>query len=293
MQKKMHFISGLPRSGSTLLSALLRQNPRFQASISSGLASLLNHNLHLMGGTSELEWLIDEDSRQRILRAIAEAYYADDDSEIIFDTNRIWTARLPLLQELYPQSKVIACVRDVSWVMDSLERIYRKNPFEVSKLYGVEGARATVYSRVDFLGQQNSLVGMAWAGLKEAFYGDQASKVLVVDYSLLAQAPDKVLRLIYQFIGEPWYDGHDYENVQFKAETFDKSLGVTGLHDVAPKVEFKKRRSILPPDLFEKYKGMDFWTDVTGSGASVITPQEDQAEVIEPAKQVPLQKSEG
>lgn len=27
----MHFISGLPRSGSTLLAAILRQNPRFGA----------------------------------------------------------------------------------------------------------------------------------------------------------------------------------------------------------------------------------------------------------------------
>lgn len=246
-----------------------------------------------MSGNTELQWLVDEETRQRVMRAVSDAYYATDDADVIFDTNRIWTAKLPLLHELHPQSKVIACVRDVSWVMDSLERIYRKNPFEVSKLYNADGARATVYSRVDFLGQQNNLVGMAWAGLKEAFYGDQASKMLVVDYSLFAQVPDKVLRLIYQFIDEPWYDGHDYENVQFKAETFDKSLGVTGLHDVAPKVEFKKRRSILPPDLFEKYQGMDFWTDVTGSGASVITPQEDQAEVIEPAKQVPLKKAEG
>ena len=33
--RKMHFISGLPRSGSTLLSAILRQNPRFYAAMSS------------------------------------------------------------------------------------------------------------------------------------------------------------------------------------------------------------------------------------------------------------------
>ncbi|MGI4764644.1 MAG: sulfotransferase, partial [Janthinobacterium lividum] len=31
----MHFISGLPRSGSTLLAALLRQNPTVHAHISS------------------------------------------------------------------------------------------------------------------------------------------------------------------------------------------------------------------------------------------------------------------
>jgi sulfotransferase len=29
MRNRFHFISGLPRSGSTLLAALLRQNPRF------------------------------------------------------------------------------------------------------------------------------------------------------------------------------------------------------------------------------------------------------------------------
>ncbi len=35
MQNRLHFISGLPRSGSTLLAALLRQNPRFSAGMSS------------------------------------------------------------------------------------------------------------------------------------------------------------------------------------------------------------------------------------------------------------------
>ncbi|EUA91313.1 sulfotransferase [Mycobacterium ulcerans] len=38
--KAIHFISGLPRSGSTLLAALLRQNPRFQAGMSGPLAGL-------------------------------------------------------------------------------------------------------------------------------------------------------------------------------------------------------------------------------------------------------------
>ncbi|MEG3936419.1 MULTISPECIES: sulfotransferase [unclassified Microcoleus] len=32
-----HFISGLPRSGSTLLAALLRQNPRFHGAMTSPL----------------------------------------------------------------------------------------------------------------------------------------------------------------------------------------------------------------------------------------------------------------
>lgn len=49
----VHLISGLPRSGSTLLAALLRQNPRFHAAMSSPVASLLNGALEQMGANNE------------------------------------------------------------------------------------------------------------------------------------------------------------------------------------------------------------------------------------------------
>jgi sulfotransferase len=45
-----HFISGLPRSGSTLLSALLSQNPRFLANMSGTLSGLEGSLLESMSG---------------------------------------------------------------------------------------------------------------------------------------------------------------------------------------------------------------------------------------------------
>jgi sulfotransferase len=41
MKNGIHFISGLPRSGSTLLAALLLQNPTLHAGITSGVGSLV------------------------------------------------------------------------------------------------------------------------------------------------------------------------------------------------------------------------------------------------------------
>ena len=41
LKKTIHLISGLPRSGSTLLANLLAQNPRFQATASSGILDVL------------------------------------------------------------------------------------------------------------------------------------------------------------------------------------------------------------------------------------------------------------
>jgi len=216
--------------------------------------------------------LVTQDQRRRLLRGLFHNYYADHpDDAVIFDTNRLWSAKLPAILDLFPQARVIACVRNVAWVMDSIERLYRANPFENTRLFGDTIERNTVYSRVDTLGQRNRLVGFAWSALKEAFYGEHAGSLLVVDYELLAQAPAKVLPLVYQFIGEPWFDGHDFGRIEFDAPEFDTALGLSGLHKVRPHVSLESRRTILPPDLFAQYQNMSFWQDIANSSANVIT----------------------
>jgi len=203
----------------------------------------------------------------------------------VFDTNRLWSAKLPAILDLFPEAKVIACVRNVAWVMDSIERLYRANPYENTRLFGDAVERNTVYSRVDTLGQRNRLVGFAWTAIKEAFYSEQAKSLLLVDYDLLASAPEKVLPLVYRFIGEPWYEGHDFQNLAFDAPEFDTALGLSGLHKVRPRVSLEPRRSVLPPDLFAQYDLMSFWTDMSNSRASVITAQ-PAASPSKPAQKV-------
>lgn len=266
---QFHFISGLPRSGSTLLSALLLQNPRFHAGMSSPVAPLFGALLGQFSAGSEFGAVIDQAQRRRLLSGLFHNYYADRQQAVVFDTSRGWCARMPAIHDLFPQARVIACVRNVAWVMDSLERIYRANPFENTKLFHDDAERSNVYSRVDTLALHNRLVGFAYAALKEAYYGEHASSLLLVDYDLLTQAPEKVMRLVYEFIGEPWFE-HDFDHVEYDAPEFDQALGIAGLHRVKPKVAKQDRRSILPPDLFEKYARLSFWQDGAHSAASVI-----------------------
>jgi sulfotransferase len=278
ISKKFHFISGLPRAGSTLLAAILRQNPRFHAGISSPMGAFFGSLLDQVGAGSEFGPLVTQVQRRRLLHGLFTNYYADKaDDSIIFDTSRLWSAKLPAILDLFPEAKVIACVRDVAWVMDSIERLYRANPYENTRLFSDAVERNTVYSRVETLGQRNRLVGFSWSAIKEAFYSEQAKSLLVVDYDLLANAPGKVLPLIYQFIGEPWFDGHDYNNLQFDAPEFDNALGLSGLHKVRPRVALEPRRTVLPPDLFAQYQNMCFWHDVANSGANVITATKNES----------------
>lgn len=267
MKSQYHFISGLPRSGSTLLSAILKQNPLFHADMSSPVASLINASLEMTGAGSEFYNFFTEHKRISLAKAIINTYYEDIDREIVFDTNRVWTARLHQLVEMVDDFKVICLVRDPAWVMDSFEKIYRKNPFNYSKMFS-SGNRMTVYSRCESL--LNGTVGVSITALKEAFYGDYSDKLLLIDYDLLTQFPEKTIRLLYEFL-ELDYFNHDFENLEYSSDEFDYTLGVKGLHTVQRKVEYKTRRSILPPDLFEKYSDMAFWKDTAGSAAHLIS----------------------
>jgi sulfotransferase len=275
MSQTFHFISGLPRSGSTLLSGILLQNPRFHAGMTSPVGSLCSAVLGQVSAGSEFAPVVGRDKRRALLRGLFDTYYADVDRDIVFDTNRSWCAKMPLVHDLFPQAKVIACVRNVAWIMDSFERMYRANPYEHTRLFGAAGARGTVYSRLEGLAQHDQTVGHAWSALRDAFYGEHASSLLVVDYELLARAPAKVMRLVYEFLGEPYFE-HDFDNVEYDAEEFDAQLGAPGLHKVKSQVKFSPRPTIIPPDLFDKFNQMSFWNDKAGSAANVIAVQPAQ-----------------
>jgi sulfotransferase len=273
--RSFHFISGLPRSGSTLLSGILLQNPRFHAGMTSPVGSLCGSVVAQLSAGSEFSAVVGRDKRKALLHGLFDAYYADVDKDVIFDTNRAWSSRLPLVLDLFPQAKVIACVRNVAWIMDSFERMYRANPYEHTRLFGAAGARGTVYSRLEGLAQHDQTVGFAWSSLREAFYGEHASSLLVLDYELLAKAPAKVMPLIYDFLGEPHFE-HDFDNVEYSADEFDQQLGAPDLHRVKAQVKFTPRPTIIPPDLFDKFNQMSFWNDKRGSAANVITAQPAQ-----------------
>jgi len=260
MQNGIHFISGLPRAGSSLLAGILRQNPRFHATMTSGVGSLILALLGEMSQRNEFGLFFDTQRRSDILRGVLQGYYKDiHPKQMVFDTNRFWCSRMPLLAELYPNAKVIAMVRHLPWVMDSIERLVRRNKFEPSRIFNFE-AGGTVYSRAESLSSGAGLVGFAWNALKEAYYGEEADRLLLIKFETLTREPEKAIGAVYDFIGEPRF-AHDFENVEYSEPEFDARLGSPGLHDVSRRVRAFERQTVLPPDLFKRYENDSFWLD--------------------------------
>ena len=246
MQNGIHFISGLPRSGSTDCRHPPPE-PEISRRLSSPVGSLVNQLLAGMGANAEFSVFIHEEQRRDVLRGLFDGYYRKIHTEqLVFDTNRAWCSRMSALSTLFPEARVIACVRDPVRIVDSFERLVRKNSLLISRMFPGD-ANATVFTRVDHLTSKLGTVGFAWNALQEAFYGDQADRLIVVDYEALAREPEETMRKIYEFLSLPYFK-HDFDNVSYEGGgEFDHWLGVPGLHAIGQKVRFQERKPVLPP----------------------------------------------
>lgn len=257
MSKRYHFISGLPRSGSTLLSTILNQNPNFNADISSPLARFVRSIITESYAGPGYKLQCPKSKRIELIQSLVETYHSHLPQEVNFNTNRGWTSFTDLLSITHPESKIICCVRDINWILDSFENLFRKHPFHVSSMYSEEES-ATVFARCDALMSPGHTLRFAGDSLQEALSGTNKNKLILIEYKQLAQNPEKVMRSLYNFINEPYYD-HDFDNVEATYDEFDEDANIPGLHTIRKGVSYIEREFILPPEIIKKYKGSEFW----------------------------------
>ena len=130
--KTFYFISGLPRSGSTLLSSILNQNPRFYSGPSSPVVPVM---LSLENNFSNNELFVGypkPEQAQKIISSVLPQFYSDRFEPVIFDKNRSWTIRMEYITGYFDiEPKVICPVRDTAEILTSFISMIRRNPFEI------------------------------------------------------------------------------------------------------------------------------------------------------------------
>ena len=94
--------------------------------------------------------------------------------------------------------------------------------------------------------------------MKQAMHGGEASRILLLPFDMLVENPAAAMDAVYAFTGVAPFR-HDFENVRFDTKEFDARLGTPGLHDVRPRVRPVERKTILPPDLWERWERSSIW----------------------------------
>lgn len=270
-QRIIHFLGGLPRSGSTLLANILHQNPRFHATATSGVLSLLNMIRTGWERLSEFKAADQEDMRAkklRVLRAALLAYFADVGRPVVFDKGRGWIGMVPFTEKVLGRKmKIIVPVRDVRDVLASFEKLNMRNALvPPAQELGNAAQFGTIDGRCQNWFAQNGMVGSCYRKLAEALTKGYRDRMFLVDYQELTSEPERVLRGLYLFLGESYFP-HDFDHVEQVTSEDDEFWRMPGLHKIRQKVEPQDSswQRILPPHVAKRYPGTQLWQQALDS----------------------------
>ena len=277
--EKLHLISGLPRSGSTLLSAILNQNPRFRASISDPLLGTMKTVIEASTGAAGFKREVSSEQVKKMLGGLIEGYYSDYEDKVVFNTNRGWTANLHLIKDLYPDAKCIVCVREIGWIVDSFEQLYRRDPYKATNMFSRD--ESTVYARATGLLKADRVIGSAYNSIKQGLSSEHKKSLCLVDYDLFIAAPEAHMKAIYEFLEEPYF-AHDFNNVESSYDEYDADFGMAGLHTTRKEVKAVPRETILPNDIWSNVKNMNFWRQPPPQ--ATVTPEAAPIPEVAPKK---------
>jgi sulfotransferase len=264
--KIIHFISGLPRSGSTLLVNILAQNPRLQTTATSGIVDVLfgvrNHWDELGAFKAMTDRNACEAAKLRVLRAMLFAYFADRPEPVAIDKSRSWLAHLEMAEAILGRrAKVLVPVRDIRDVLASFELLWRQTSAtrQLSQEAQHYAEFQTLAGRCAVWARGDQPVGLAYNRVRDAVQRGLGDRLCFVRYEELTARPSETLARIYDFLGEPAFD-HDFTHVEQTTQEDDEALGFVGLHSIRPRVEAVPPR--WPGVLGEAaapYANLDFW----------------------------------
>lgn len=262
--KNYHFISGMPRSGSTLLCCILNQNPRFHASNTSGILDIIFSVRNQWGNTVEFQANKNEEAKRRVLFGILESFYSNIDKPVIFDKSRGWLPYIEMAEILLGREiKILVPVRDMRDILASFEKLYRNT----IPTHQVDNEREnyfdwqTVDGRCKILTNKDQPVGLAYNRIKDALQRGFDNRMMFVHYEHLTVSPKRAMQSVYEFLDEDYYE-HDFDNVEQTVTEIDKVYGFgDGLHSIRQQVKPQQSQwlEILGMQVASKYQGTELW----------------------------------
>lgn len=244
--KIIHFISGMPRSGSTLLCNILNQNPRFWATPTSGLCPLMLRVNFIWQEIAELKASSTPQEKMGLLQGMLNGFHTTD-RPVVFSKSRGWVAALELLRNaMGSEPKILVTIRDIPSILSSCEKLFRKELKSPESVARWGQNMETIEGRLQFWSASDQMVGGQYNRIRDCVMRGNRRNLHFIDFDDLCQEPECTLKKVYEFLGEEPFT-HDLQNVEQTTHEKDEEHGFVDLHTIRQKIEPVKKdyRTVL------------------------------------------------
>ena len=236
--KSFVFLAGLPRTGSTLLTAILSQNPFVHAAGNSPVCQIMNdcavsvteHASEQIRANKTQEAALD------IVRSVPHTYYKNIQSPIVLDKCRTWTlpANMRVIRDfITPNPRVIVLVRPVDEIIRSFIKLWNQNNLDSS---GVE-----------WLKRGSQPIILPLEGVLNASRNNNG-EFLFVSYDQIINDTQQTIERIYAHCGWESF-AHDFTNITNIHPEDDSVYGLIGQHEVRSVISREDNPVVLEPRL--------------------------------------------
>lgn len=262
-------MAGLPRSGSTVLSAILNQNPEIYSSPQTDLVGMLYELESKIPSYESYRAKLMHPNFASVLYGMADTFYAPIDKPVVIDKNRGWGTPYNwdnLSLYVNPDGKVILTMRPMLEVLASFIKVAQKTqkatsfmPYLDNNLW-VSNYRDLADAQVDNIMATNGEMDRAIFSIANLIK-NQREKVHVVWFDVLLDSPQETMNGIYDFLDLDRFE-HNFNNIKAVDNHDDLAgYGMLGLHDVNKKLAKPKTdpSELLSDYVIQKYgNALDF-----------------------------------
>lgn len=190
-EKQYFFISGLPRSGSNLLSSILNQNPEvYSEGLSPVCRIVWKLEESFMVDNNLIEDMLavnrfNKENIKNIYKSIFDGYYFNIDKKKIIDKNFSWTTKenLKIINECFGDyTKIIILERNIEEVVRSLKNVYINNGFS-----DIDSERYIFSPGSPLMRPLSSLI---WSKI------NRSESMIFIDYESLISNTEKTIKKI-------------------------------------------------------------------------------------------------
>lgn len=256
--KQLYFLSGMQRSGSTLLTCLLNQNPQILATKTSPLLDILSScekTLKEVYGQYTFDY---EEKNKNLTLGILNSFHSNEDFPIIVDKHRGWIGAIDLIQEVH-NPKIICTNRSVPEVITSFIKLIEKNNSlnnSIDKSLRSSGLPISITNRAEYI--FHNFVNNPRQGIISALEKNK-NYIHIVEYDDIVNNPKETISKIYDFLNIENFE-HNFNYIENTCkEEKDLAWGIENLHEIRNKLQKTSTppEEVLGKELTEYYHQFD------------------------------------